>query len=134
MDPHFAWRQWRTSLGGGDGGAVAVPFYPWSVLRFLNTWQKKRLEDYTERDLREFLDREAAGAYEWRHYEWAVRSFFSWCRQLAGLPQASGSASPSSAQAASWLRLQPLLRLVVLIVYVISVEGALAVMIVRLAH
>jgi hypothetical protein len=122
------------SLDRGDGlSAAPIPVYPWSVLRFLTASRKRRLEDYTEVDLREFLLREASTAYEWRHYERAVRSFFAWCRYLAGLPQARGSSWSSGGEdgAGSWPRLQPLLRLVVVIAFAICLEVMLALTIIR---
>jgi hypothetical protein len=135
MDPLLAWRQWSTSLAGGDGLAAAgTGVRPWSVLRFLTTRRKRRLEDYTEVDLREFLARAAATPYERRYYERAVRSFFAWCRQLAGHTNARRSAPPFDHPTGLWPRLRPLARLVVLMAYLISAEAALALMIVQLAR
>jgi hypothetical protein len=78
----LAWRQWRVSNGAGDGEPAGVTcIYPWTVLRFLTETDRKRVEDYSEQDIREFLVRVGATAYERGHYEHAVRSFFSWCEQ-----------------------------------------------------
>jgi hypothetical protein len=129
MDPLLAWRRWRASLDPGDGRSATGPsMYPWSVLRFLTTRRKGRLEEYTEGDLREFLLREAATAYERRYYERTVRSFFAWCRYLTGTAQAPSSTSnpPDRGSVGPWPKLQPLLRLVVVIALAIALEVSLA--------
>jgi hypothetical protein len=134
MDPLLAWRRWRTSLELADVRSAAASFvYPWSVHRFLTARQKRRLEDYTEVDLREFLLREASTAYERRHYERAVRSFFAWCRYLAGLPRerVANPGEPDGDQVAMSPILQPLLRLVVVIAFTIVLEASLAMTIIR---
>jgi hypothetical protein len=134
MDPLLAWSRWRTSIDSGDGRSAAVSsVYPWSVHRFLTARRKGRLEEYTEADLREFLLREAATAYERGYYERAVRSFFAWCRYLTGLPQARGStsSSPDGGGVGSWPVLQPLLRLVMVIAFTIVLEVSFAMTIIR---
>lgn len=143
MDPLLAWDRWTASVGPDERRsavpderrpAVVSQAYPWSVRRFLTTTRKRRLEDYTEIDLREFLLREASTAYERRYYERTVRSFFAWCRDVAGLPQARGSASSSLSRdrVGSWSRLQPLLRLVVVIAFALTLEVTIALTIIRL--
>jgi hypothetical protein len=135
MDPLLAWDRWNASVGPSDGRPAASA-YPWSVRRFLTVTRKRRLEDYTEFDLREFVFREAGTAYERRHYERAVRSFFAWCRDLAVRPQPPGpvSGTPKRHGASSWPLIQPLARLAVVVTLAIVLEVSLATTLVRLAR
>jgi hypothetical protein len=135
MDPLLAWDRWNASVGPSDGRPAAAA-YPWSVRRFLTATRKRKLEDYTEFDLREFVFREAGTAYERRHYERAVRSFFAWCRRVADPPRAPGAASgpPNRHGARSWPLIQPLARLAVVVTLAIVLEVSLATTLARLAR
>lgn len=133
MDPLLAWDRWNASAGPGEG-QQAVAAYPWSVRRFLIVRRKRRLEDYTEADLLEFLHREAATAYERRHYERAVRSFFAWCRQLSGQSAPDPAFVAPKGDAATWPSLQPLIRLAVVLTVAILLEVSFATTVLRLAR
>jgi hypothetical protein len=136
MDPLLAWDRWTVSVRPDEGGSPASQAYPWSVRRFLTATRKGCLDDYTEVDLREFLLREAATAYERHHYERAVRSFFGWCRHVAGAgpPRLDSLAMPNRGGARSRPLLQSLMRLAVVVTLAILVEVSLATTLVRLTR